>query len=99
MEHVNVEAYSEDTNAWVIRTPGRKFPALVIQGDSFSILFSRAHGVLERARACQCEDPQLVDDAEELCELLWGQLRHYEETLRANGFDLPYSRIPWQPQD
>jgi hypothetical protein len=98
MERFEVEAYSQATNAWVIRTPGRKYPALVIQGDSFSILFGRARSVLERARTCECEDPELVAEAEELCELLWNNLHHYEDTLRANGFDLPYNRIAWQPK-
>jgi hypothetical protein len=98
MERVEVETYSQGVNGWVVRTPGRKFPALVIQGDSFGILFSRARSVLEGARACECEDPELVDDAEELCELLWNSLRHYEETLQANGFELPYGRVAWQPK-
>ena len=98
MEHVEVEAYSQATNAWIIRTPGRKFPALVIQGDSFSILFNQARAVLNRVRACRCDDPELVGEAEELCEHLWNTLRHYEDTLGANGFALPYSRIAWQPK-
>jgi len=98
MERVEVETYSQATNAWVVRTPGRKFPALVVQGDSFSTLFSRARCVLERARACKCEDPELLGEAQELCQLLWNSLRHYEETLHTNGFDLPYTRTAWQPE-
>ena len=98
MERVEVETYSQATNAWVIRTPGRKFPALVIQGDSLSILFTQARSVLERAHACRCDDPELIGDAQALCDSLWGSLRHYEETLRANDFDLPYSRIAWNPK-
>ncbi|SRR6266516_4683356 len=95
MEPVQVEIYSKDTNAWVIRTPGRNFPALVIQGDSFSILFSAAQSVLERARACRCEDQELVGEVEELRDQLWSHLSHYEDTLRANGFELPYNRTAW----
>jgi len=92
MEPVQVEAYSQETNAWVIRTPGRQYPALVIQGDSFSILFSTAQSILERGRACKCKDNELLEEAEELRDLLWNQLRHYEETLQATGFQLPYNR-------
>ena len=95
MERVQVETYSEDTNAWIVRTPGRKYPALVIQGDSFSILFTAAQSVLERARACQCKDHELVEEAEELRDLLWNRLSHYEQTLRESGFDLPYNRTAW----
>ena len=95
MERVEVEAYSQDTNGWIVRTPGRKFPALVIQGDSLSALFVKARAVLERARD-KSNDQELIDDSEELCDLLWSRLRHYEETLRANGIELPYSRVAWQ---
>ena len=95
MKPVELESYSQDTNAWVVRTPGRKFPALVIQGDSFSTFFVTAQSIVDRVRASNCEDAELLGEAEELRDLLWAHLRHYEETLRNNGFDLPYSRVAW----
>jgi len=98
MDRVEVETYSQDVNNSVVRTPGRKFPALVIQGDSFSTLFIMARSVFDRAKACQSEDSELLDEAEELCDQLWSRLHHYEETLHANGFALPYNRISRQPR-
>jgi hypothetical protein len=95
MDRIEVEVYSQAVNAWIVRTPGRQFPALVVQGDSFSQLFALAQEVLERARTCACSDPKLVDTAEELRDQLWGRLRHYEEILQASGFTLPYSRTLW----
>jgi len=95
VERVEVEAYSLEVNAWIVRTGGRRFPALVVQGDSFHQLYALAQSVLERARACRCDDAELTDEAEELRDLLWGRLQHYEETLRAHGFDLPYDRAAW----
>jgi hypothetical protein len=95
MERVEVEAYSQAVNAWIIRTPGRQFPAHVVQGDSFSQLFGRAQSILERARACQCEDKELVAEAEELRDMLWGRIQHYETVLREAGFTLPYDRLAW----
>ena len=95
MERKEVEVFSQATNAWVIRTPGREFPAAVIQGDSLSILFNAAQSVLDRARACGCADSELVGEAEELRDLLWGQLRHYEGVLQQNGIETPYNRVLW----
>ena len=95
VEHVEVEAFARDTNQWIVRTPGRKFPAMVVQGDSFSVLFSLAQTILERARACQCPDAELVGEAEELRDLLWGRLHHYETVLREHDFSLPYDRREW----
>ncbi len=93
MNRVEIEAYSQDSNAWVIKTPGRKVPALVLQGDSFCALFTTAQSLVERARACGCGDPELLGEAEELRDVLWHQLHHYEDTLRAAGLPLPYNRV------
>lgn len=95
MERVEVESFSQATNAWVVRTPGRHFPALVIQGDSFSDLFARAQSLLDGLRAASPAQPQLVQYAEELRDLLWRRVQHYETVLRENGFDLPYTRDAW----
>ena len=95
MQRVEVESYSENANAGIIRTPGRQFPAHVVQGDSFSHFFALAQSVLERARACDCADEELRDEAEELRDLLWGRMQHYEDTLRAAGFERPHERHTW----
>jgi hypothetical protein len=80
-----VEVLSKDINSAVIRTPGRSYPALVIQRDSFGVLHERAKTVLEGIRACNCDNSKVVDDCEELFELLDARKRHYEETLHARG--------------
>ena len=95
MERVEVEVYSQAVNAWVIRTPGRQFPAHVVQGDSFSQLFALAQSILERARACGSGDEELVGEAEDLRDQLWGRVQHYEDVLRDAGFSLPYDRHAW----
>lgn len=95
MERVEVEAYSQGVNAWIVRTPGRQYPAAVVQGDSLSVLFGLAQSVLDRTRACACGDEELVGEAEELRDQLWGRLQQYEVVLREHGFDLPYNRTAW----
>ena len=95
MERVEVEVYSHAVNALILRTPGRQFPAHVVQGDSFHQLFVLAQSLLERARACGCADPELEGEAEELRDQLWGRVQHYEEVLSQAGFTLPYVRQAW----
>jgi len=94
-ETEEVEVYSRDVNAWIVRTPGRKFPALVVQGDSFHQLFALAHEICQRSEGVQ--DEELQRTAEELRDILWGRLLDYEEALGRHGFSLPYSRIDWRP--
>jgi hypothetical protein len=81
MEKVEIQVYSQAVNAWVIQTPGRRFPAHVIQGDSFNSLLSLAESVLQRARDCGCSDEELVGEAEELTDLLRSRQQHYEAIL------------------
>lgn len=88
---VEVEVFCEETNAWIVRTPGRKFPAVVIQGDSFSVLFSSAQEVVEQAR--RIGSPALIEEAEELRNQLWAHLYRYEQVLEQHGLPLPYNRI------
>jgi hypothetical protein len=42
-----VEVWSSEVNAAIVRMPGRRFPGAVIQGDSLSILLAHAVSVVE----------------------------------------------------
>jgi hypothetical protein len=88
MRTIQVEVLSEVSNQAVIKLPGRAFPASVVQGDSLSILFALARSVRDRARLTV--DPELAQEAAELHALLYGRLLHYQSTLLASGWELPY---------
>ena len=89
-ERVEVEVYSRAVNAWVIRTPGRQYPAAVIQGASLGQLCALAERALERARAAGGRlDEEALDELEELRDLLSGRLRNYEDALRGHRFGAP----------
>jgi hypothetical protein len=92
VDRAEVEVFSSDTNHWVIRTPGRAFPAVVVQGDSLSILARRAEEILHGLRAISSIDSEVVDHAEMLCDLLQERLDHYEAVLHKHGIELPYRR-------
>jgi hypothetical protein len=46
-----LELWSGQVNSAVVRVPGRRFPGVVIQGDSLSILFDLAMYVTEHLPA------------------------------------------------
>lgn len=78
-----LDVLSSAASAAVVRAPGRRFPGVVLQGDTLSNLAGLA---AEAASECESES------AAELVELLNGLLRHYERVMGENGLELPYHR-------
>jgi hypothetical protein len=87
-----LELWAPHANSAVVRLPGRRFPGVVIQGDSLSIFLDLAMEVVERIPATA--DDELRGAAEELAEKLAMHLEIYESVLQARGLSLPYSRDP-----
>ena len=89
MQIKDVEIYSDQTNAAVMRHPGRRFPGVLIQGDSLYVLCAQAD------EACAAAKGQLDQDAyKELNELrntLWGYLNHYKSVLSEHKMQLPFN--------
>ncbi|MEO1584808.1 MAG: hypothetical protein AAFR96_09580 [Planctomycetota bacterium] len=75
-----VELLDNTTNRAVVRVPGRRFPGVVVQGDSLGRL------VHDLERAAQS------DSGDELAMVLteFRELQtHYESVLRCHGIDMP----------
>jgi hypothetical protein len=51
-----VEIYSDASNLAVIRHPNRRFPGVLIQGDSLFILVEEAKEILQAVRSIRNED-------------------------------------------
>lgn len=92
VRRVEVEVFSSDVNSWVIRTPGRAFPATVMQGDTLFILFDETQKLLDELRGITDIAPTLVDDARAHRDRIWQHLSHYETVLEGQGIRLPYNR-------
>ncbi|MCY1017442.1 DUF6959 family protein [Pyxidicoccus sp. MSG2] len=90
MERKEVEVFSTASNTAVVRVPGRRFPGVVIQGDSLKLLLDDVRTARELAGAAADSREGLADVIAELEEKLAGYLSVYEETLRAHGLELPY---------
>ncbi len=88
MEQIEIEVFSQATNAAVVRMPTRHFPGLVIQGDSLHILYDLADSIVQLAAPHDDED--LSGEAEELRDLLARYVSSYESVLKEYGIKLPY---------
>jgi hypothetical protein len=82
-----VEIYSDQTNAAVIRHPGRKFPGVLIQGDTLHTLCFSAD------EACRGfpRGSDAFDELNDLRNALWGLLNHYKVVLGEHNIPLPFS--------
>jgi hypothetical protein len=89
MKKIEIEVYTQASNLAIVRMPGRKFPGVVVQGDSLSILYELAISILKRVEITS--DTELIDEAKELTQLLAGRLQFYEAILQKHGIELPYN--------
>ena len=82
-----VEIYSDETNAAVMRHPGRHFPGVLVQGDTL-------YGLCQRAdTACReiGRGSPAYDDLNHLRNALWGLLAHYKAVLAEHDLPVPFS--------
>jgi len=68
MKRVEVEVFSEETNHWILRSPSRRFPALLIQRDSFNSIRTTARRVAQLAASHS--DEELTDETSALLAVL-----------------------------
>jgi hypothetical protein len=90
-----VEIYSDATNAAIMRHPERRFPGLLVQGDTLSGLCRRTSEVYERLAGTVDEESRWALFM--LSDELRSFLAHYKNTLQEHGIDLPFGDIPPKP--
>ena len=88
VEAGEIEVLSDTVNSAVVRMPGRKFPGVVIQGDSLHYMSMLAKEIEQMSMRLNCEE--LIDLTADLNKLLADKLAGYEKTLRSHDLDLPY---------
>ena len=84
-----VEIYSDATNQAILRHPDRRFPGVLIQGDTLHGMCQGADGACEAARGTLGDEQFAELDA--LRKHLWGLLLHYKIVLGEHGIPLPFS--------
>jgi hypothetical protein len=87
MRRENVEILSDQTNAAVMRHPGRAFPGVLVQGDSLHVLCQQADLACTEVGRGKPGFNELND----LRNTLWSYLNHYKATLLEHGVALPFS--------
>ncbi|MFD6294062.1 DUF6959 family protein [Streptomyces sp. NPDC060235] len=88
MERVEAELFTDGGNNAVVRLPGRRFPGVLIQGDSLSILRS---DLAELVEACEQGDvAEPCETARLLLADLDALLTRYSAALDAHEIPRPY---------
>ena len=90
MENFEIEAFIGQANYAVIRLPARKFPGVVVQGDSLSVFIADLHRGLEQLRQGLFDDG--IDQVADVLDRLQEVQRSYEHVLAEHSIPLPYSR-------
>lgn len=84
-----VEIYADTTNAAVLRHPGRKFPGVLIQGDTLYSMCPAADFICSRAKSKL--DGETSAELNELRNKLWSFVTHYKAVLEEHQLPVPFS--------
>ncbi|QDV51346.1 DUF6959 family protein [Gimesia fumaroli] len=89
MKNIQVELLSDSINAVILKTPGRNYPGMVIQGDNLKHLYNLAEKILQLAEA-GAKHEDIEDISGMLFDDLNERIRFYEMVLDSYGLELPY---------
>ena len=85
-----VEIYSDQTNAAVLRHPNRRFPGVLVQGDTLYSMCQRADDICKKTRGAVPSDA--YQELNHLRNHLWSLLNHYKVVLGEHQIPLPFSQ-------
>ncbi|MDX3639311.1 DUF6959 family protein [Streptomyces sp. MB09-02B] len=88
MERVEVELFTDAGNDAVVRLPGRRFPGVLVQGDTLRILSADVAELVELCAAGELEEARQA--ASLLQEELGAKLQRYTDALDAHGERHPF---------
>jgi hypothetical protein len=88
MKTIEMEMLSETINCPIVLIPGRRFPGMVIQGDSLSILLGLTNDIEHHCASLKNEE--LIATVARLRQHLTDYVSEYEATMKAHGLALPY---------
>ena len=84
-----IKLYDHVSNSGIVHMPGRRFPAVAIQGDSLSSMLNTVLENMEMGKKYQ--DEELYYSNLMLAERLRDHLSQYEKVLVKEGFKKPCS--------
>jgi len=89
IDQTSAPLLSHVPNSAIVHLPGRKFPAVAIQGDSLSIMLGQAKFLAEAF--LKEKNDELYFEALDLALKLQAHLMHYEDVLEKKGMRIPYA--------
>jgi Family of unknown function (DUF6959) len=89
MEHEHAHVLSRAGNWAVVHLPGRQFPGIQLQGDTFAMLRTN---LVEAARSLRSDpaDPEALDGLDYAIREMDVMLAFYEQVLADQGIKRPY---------
>lgn len=92
--------YARDGNLAVVHIPGRRFPAVAVQGDTFHTLVVQAEEV-SAALLTAGVDIEIVAEVEDLVARLRAVRAFFEGVLRDKDIARPYESpdAPWPEKE
>jgi hypothetical protein len=95
VKQVTLDLIDAVPNAYVLRHPQRRFPGILVQGDSLHIMWQQARQVREAVQSGRLSEDDL-GEAEALAHGLGRLVVVYEAALGEAGIELPY--VPSSPE-
>lgn len=86
----DMELLSSASNCVVARHVGRRFPGILIQGDTLSTLVDDVDELIDECNSRDTESAKAI--AKNIRSKLEDWLVHYERVLEVNGIDRPYAK-------
>jgi hypothetical protein len=87
MDHIPMDVYAIDGNVAVVKLPSRRFPGILVQGDTMRMLADLVQEALDADDRAASQ--QVLSEA---YDLIGDLLSVYENALRNAGERLPYER-------
>ncbi|MEU5160155.1 hypothetical protein AB0G74_11170 [Streptomyces sp. NPDC020875] len=88
MERIEAELFTDGGNDAVVRLPGRRYPGVLIQGDTLSALQSDVAELVDLCAAGDLEEARYV--ASLLHADLGSKLQRYSDALEEHGVPRPF---------
>jgi hypothetical protein len=87
MDHIRMDLYAIDGNVAVVKLPSRRFPGILVQGDTMRMLADLVQEVMDGDDRTASQ--QVLSEA---YDLIGDFLSVYETALQNAGERLPYER-------
>lgn len=83
--------YVKQFGPGVVEVPGRKFPGIVVMGDTLATMAQDVYAAIEFFRESRGDESEALEALEHVFQQMQTYLNAYESTLRSHGISRPYA--------